>query len=69
MAEFASTVILRFNVVLQNQWSPVYDVWSILTAIRSLLADPNPLSPANALASSLFKDNRALYEKKVREIA
>lgn len=36
------------NLVLQNQWSPIYDVWAILTSIRSLLADPNPNSPANS---------------------
>lgn len=54
--------------MLQNQWSPVYDVWSILTAIRSLLADPNTLSPANNIASTIFKDNKMLYEQKVREI-
>lgn len=35
-------------LVLQNQWSPIYDVWAILTSIRSLLADPNPNSPANS---------------------
>lgn len=54
--------------MLQNQWSPVYDVWSILTAIRSLLADPNPLSPANMIASNIFRDNKVLYEQRVREI-
>lgn len=54
--------------MLQNQWSPVYDVWSILTAIRMLLADPNTLSPANCVASRLFKENKTLYERRVREI-
>ena len=33
--------------ILANQWSPIYDVWAVLTSIRSLLADPNPNSPAN----------------------
>jgi ubiquitin-protein ligase len=54
--------------VLQNQWSPIYDVWSILTAIRTLLADPNTLSPANMVASNIFRDNKILYEQKVREV-
>lgn len=63
-----SIISKTINLVLQNQWSPVYDVWSVLTAIRSLLADPNPLSPANMIASNMFKDNRNLYEKKVKEI-
>ena len=43
------------NIVLMNQWSPVYDVWAILTSIRSLLCDPNPLSPANSQAAQLFQ--------------
>lgn len=54
--------------MLQNQWSPIYDVWSILTAIRALLADPNTLSPANMVASNIFRDNKILYEQRVREI-
>lgn len=28
--------------ILQNQWSPIYDVAAILTSIQSLLSDPNP---------------------------
>jgi ubiquitin-conjugating enzyme E2 A len=43
-----------FFIVLQNQWSPVYDVWAILTSLRSLLSDPNPLSPANTIAAQLY---------------
>jgi ubiquitin-protein ligase len=54
--------------VLQNQWSPIYDIWSVLTAIRSLLADPNTLSPANMVASDMFTKNKNMYEQKVREI-
>lgn len=45
---------LFFILVLQNQWSSVYDVWAILTSVRSLLSDPNPLSPANTEAALLF---------------
>ena len=32
----------------------MYDVWAILTSIRSLLNDPNPNSPANSEAAKLF---------------
>ena len=42
-------------IVLMNQWSPVYDVWAILTSIRSLLCDPNPLSPANSQAAQMYQ--------------
>jgi len=48
--------------ILQNQWSPIYDIAAILTSIQSLLSDPNPTSPANAEASQLFeKDRRVIY--------
>lgn len=30
--------------ILQNRWSPTYDVTAILTSIQSLLHDPNPNS-------------------------
>ena len=49
---------LSFILVLQNQWSSVYDVWAILTSVRSLLSDPNPLSPANTEAATLFNENK-----------
>lgn len=55
-------------IVLQNQWSPVYDVWAILTSVRSLLSDPNPLSPANSVAAQMYNENRSEYERRVREI-
>lgn len=44
--------------ILQNQWSPIYDVWAVLTSIRSLLADPNPNSPANSEAAGLYNSNK-----------
>jgi len=53
--------------ILQNQWSPIYDVWSVLTSIRSLLNDPNPASPANSEAAELFNTNKMEYERKVAE--
>jgi ubiquitin-protein ligase len=54
--------------VLQNQWSPIYDVWSILTAVRLLIANPNTSSPANCIASSMYCYNKTQYEMKVREL-
>lgn len=53
---------------LQNKWSSLYDVSSIMTAIVSLLNDPNPDSPANKEAAVLFTNDRKEYEKRVREI-
>ncbi|ODV91850.1 hypothetical protein CANCADRAFT_78119 [Tortispora caseinolytica NRRL Y-17796] len=54
--------------ILQNRWSPTYDVAAILTSIQSLLNDPNTSSPANAEASALYKDHRKQYNKRVREV-
>ncbi|EHS63125.1 Ubiquitin-conjugating enzyme E2 2 [Puccinia graminis f. sp. tritici] len=52
--------------ILQNRWSPTYDVAAILTSVQSLLHDPNPNSPANAEAANLYRDNMKDYIKKVR---
>ncbi|KNC83866.1 ubiquitin-conjugating enzyme E2 A [Sphaeroforma arctica JP610] len=54
--------------ILQNRWSPTYDVAAILTSIQSLLDEPNPNSPANATAAQLYSENRREYEKKVKAI-
>ena len=53
--------------ILQNRWSPTYDVAALLTSIQSLLPDPNPSSAANGQAASLFSSNRASYDARVRE--
>ncbi|KAF8056383.1 UBC2 [Scenedesmus sp. PABB004] len=54
--------------ILQNQWSPIYDVSAILTSIQSLLCDPNPNSPANSEAARLYNENRREYNRRVREV-
>ncbi|GAY39026.1 hypothetical protein CUMW_041240 [Citrus unshiu] len=54
--------------ILQNQWSPIYDVAAILTSIQSLLCDPNPNSPANSEAARMFSENKREYNRRVREI-
>ncbi|RWR82156.1 ubiquitin-conjugating enzyme E2 2-like protein [Cinnamomum micranthum f. kanehirae] len=54
--------------ILQNQWSPIYDVAAILTSIQSLLCDPNPNSPANSEAARMFSENKRDYNRRVREI-
>lgn len=54
--------------ILQNQWSPIYDIAAILTSIQSLLTDPNPNSPANVEAARLYQENRREYDRRVSEI-
>ena len=53
--------------ILQNKWSPIYDVSAILTSIQSLLSDPNPNSPANAEAARLFVEDRREYDERVKQ--
>jgi len=54
--------------ILQNQWSPIYDIAAVLTSIQSLLSDPNPASPANAEASQLYERDKREYNKRVRAV-
>lgn len=44
--------------ILQNRWSPTYNVGGILASIQSLLDEPNPNSPANAEAAKLYTENK-----------
>merc|ERR1712072_611013 len=54
--------------ILQNQWSPIYYIFAILTSIQSLLTDPNPNSPANSEAAQLWSENRREYSGRVAQI-
>ena len=54
--------------LLQNNWSPINNVSSILLSIQSLLTDPNCQSLANSEAGRLYLDNKLEYAKKVEEI-
>ena len=54
--------------ILKTQWSPTYDVCGLLISIQSLLADPNPNSAANPEAAELHKNNRPMYEARVRQL-
>ncbi|GAQ78514.1 Ubiquitin-protein ligase [Klebsormidium nitens] len=55
--------------IIQDAWSPVHNVNTILTSILSLLTDPNPASPANPDAAQLYQNDRAAYNKRVRKCA
>ena len=41
---------------------------AILTSIQSLLADPNPLSPANTEAAKLYSEDRREYNRRVVQV-
>ena len=55
--------------IIQDQWSPIHNVCTLLTSIQSLLTDPNPASPAQSEAYMLFTNDRADYDKTVKEQA
>ena len=52
--------------ILQNKWSPGFNISAVLTSIQSLLPDPNPDSPANPEASNMFTDDSEGYAERVR---
>ncbi|KAK8833406.1 hypothetical protein WA577_000371, partial [Blastocystis sp. JDR] len=55
--------------IIKEKWSPINTVSMVLTSIQSLLNDPNPNSPANPDAASLYVNDNKAYRKKVREYA
>ena len=54
--------------ILQDKWSAIYNVATILLSIQSLLTDPNCNSLANVEAGKLFLENKIEYSKRVQEI-
>jgi len=52
--------------ILQNRWSPVFTVTSLLSSIQSLLSDPNPFSPANISITHLFTKNLYKYNQEIQ---
>lgn len=55
--------------LIQDNWSPIYSVSSIMLAIRSLLTDPNCASPANPEAAHLYQTDKKGYSRRVRRVA
>ncbi|KAK3110196.1 SUMO conjugating enzyme Hus5 [Teratosphaeriaceae sp. CCFEE 6253] len=49
-------------------WRPAITLRELLVGIQMLLDEVNPESPAQADAYNLYKKDRALYEKKVRQV-
>jgi len=55
--------------IIQDQWSPIHNVCTLLTSIQSLLTDPNPASPANPEAAQLYTEDVKQYNRRVRRLA
>lgn len=54
--------------ILSDQWTPALQIDQLMQSIRSLLTDPNPNSPANPEAASMYSRNREGYDAKVRDM-
>lgn len=54
--------------ILKKEWSPILTISKVLLSISSLLGDPNPSDPLNAEAAKCLKEDKALYEKKVKDM-
>lgn len=52
-----------------KDWKPSLTFKQILLGIQDLLNDPNPNSPAQTEPYMLFKNNRSLYNQKIKEQA
>lgn len=48
-----------------ERWRPVHTISSIILSLISLLASPNPDSPANVDAAKLFREDYAEFRKQV----
>jgi ubiquitin-conjugating enzyme E2 I len=52
----------------EEAWKPAITVKQILIGIQELLNEPNPESPAQAEAYSLYKKDKAEYERRIKRI-
>lgn len=52
--------------LLSTNWKPTLTILDILNGLRNLLEYPNPGSPANCTAGTIFSKNKKEYEKKVK---
>lgn len=55
------------DILKESMWTPIFETSHILISIQSLLCDPNPSSPANVEAATLWRENRREYNRRVRE--
>lgn len=50
-----------------ERWGPLQSIEKILLSVSSMIADPNPNSPANVDAAKLWRSNKDKYDKIVRQ--
>ncbi|ELA41154.1 uncharacterized protein VICG_01853 [Vittaforma corneae ATCC 50505] len=52
--------------IISSKWSPSLTIKDILNGLKQLLDFPNPNSPANTAAASLYSSDLVKYEEKVK---
>ena len=50
-----------------ERWRPILSVEAVLLSVMSMLADPNPNSPANIDAAVMFRKDPEAYKKRCKE--
>ena len=53
--------------ILSGQWSPALTITKVLLSLSSLLTDPNPDDPLVGEVATVYKKDRARYDKTARE--
>lgn len=52
----------------EERWRPILGVEQILVSVISMLSDPNDESPANLDAAVMWRNDKAAFKKKVRQM-
>lgn len=63
------TDAMNHEETADERWRPIHSIESILLSVISMLNDPNIDSPANLDAAIEFREQREVYNKKVRILA
>ncbi|XP_059174451.1 SUMO-conjugating enzyme UBC9-B-like [Physella acuta] len=66
---FANGVVCLSLLRDANYWREAVTLKEILLSIQDLLNEPNPNSPANRDANIIYVQNKAEYERRIREQA
>jgi len=53
----------------EKSWKPAITIKQIVLGIQALLNDPNVNDPAQSEAYTMFKNDKAAYERRVRQQA
>lgn len=55
------------DILEVGNWSPSQTIRTIVLSLRSLFMDPNPNSPANAIAAKMYTNDKKLFDETVKK--